>query len=108
MADHAGNQIQRATTHGQQPGSHQDNLHQILAEGRPGPDTRFDSRSKSMYKTSNRGTVLTNLKRPEKNETSLAIVPRNHPLLPLPQLEAEGAGYLDRLLSVFQDPSMYV
>jgi hypothetical protein len=84
------------------------NLHQILAEGRPGPDTRSHSRPQGMSHAPNHKNMLTTLKRPEKNETSLAIVPRNHPLLPLPQLEAEGAGYLDRLLSVFQDSSMYV
>lgn len=52
--------------------------------------------------------TLISSQRPEQNETSLAIVSRQHPLLPLPQLEAEGAGLLDRLLSVFQDPNMYV
>lgn len=51
---------------------------------------------------------LTTLQRPDQNETSLAIVPRQHPLLPLANLEAEGAGLLDRLLSVFQDPTVYV
>ncbi|RAL01556.1 RNA-processing protein PTA1 [Aspergillus ibericus CBS 121593] len=44
-------------------------------------------------------------RRPEQNETSLAIVPRNHPLLSLPNLEAEASGLLDRLLSVFQEDS---
>ncbi|KAE8141432.1 hypothetical protein BDV38DRAFT_296926 [Aspergillus pseudotamarii] len=38
--------------------------------------------------------------RPEQNETSLAIVPRNHSLLSLPYLEAEASGLLDRLLSL--------
>ncbi|RMZ91851.1 hypothetical protein DV736_g891, partial [Chaetothyriales sp. CBS 134916] len=42
-------------------------------------------------------------RRPELNETSIAIVPRGHPLLNLSQLEAEASGLLDRLLSVFQD-----
>lgn len=41
--------------------------------------------------------------RPEQNETSIAIVPRNHPVLQLPSLEAEASGLLDRLLSVFQE-----
>ncbi|KAE8150982.1 hypothetical protein BDV25DRAFT_171762 [Aspergillus avenaceus] len=41
--------------------------------------------------------------RPEQNETSLAIVPRNHPLLSLPNLEAEASGLLDRLLSALQE-----
>lgn len=44
--------------------------------------------------------------RPEQNETSIALVPRTHPLLQLPNLEAEASGLLDRLLSVFQENSM--
>ncbi|KAE8351229.1 hypothetical protein BDV28DRAFT_23772 [Aspergillus coremiiformis] len=46
---------------------------------------------------------LTDPRRPEQNETSLAIVPKNHSLLSLPHLEAEASGLLDRLLSVFQE-----
>ncbi len=46
------------------------------------------------------------LQRPEQNETSIALVPRTHPLLQLPNLEAEASGLLDRLLSVFQENSM--
>lgn len=46
--------------------------------------------------------------RPEQNETSIALVPRNHPLLQLQNLEAEASGLLDRLLSVFQENSMSV
>ncbi|KAL4802914.1 hypothetical protein BDV18DRAFT_145812 [Aspergillus unguis] len=42
-------------------------------------------------------------RRPDQNETSLAIVPRNHPILSLPNLEAESSGLLDRILSVFQE-----
>ncbi|KAM0093489.1 hypothetical protein ACP6JD_003086 [Aspergillus fumigatus] len=37
-------------------------------------------------------------RRPEHNETSLAIVPKNHSILALPHLEAEASGLLDRLL----------
>ena len=48
------------------------------------------------------------IQRPEQNETSIALVPRNHPLLPLPNLEAEASGLLDRLLSVFQENSRWV
>jgi symplekin len=44
--------------------------------------------------------------RPDSNETSIALVPRAHPLLVLPNLEAEAFGLLDRLLSVFQDDSV--
>lgn len=45
--------------------------------------------------------------RPEQNETSLAIVPKNHPVLALPHLEAEASGLLDRILSVFQEEERY-
>lgn len=51
---------------------------------------------------------LTLSQRPEQNETSIALVPRNHPLLQLQNLEAEASGLLDRLLSVFQENSTYV
>ncbi|KAI9728264.1 MAG: hypothetical protein M1834_007757 [Cirrosporium novae-zelandiae] len=40
-------------------------------------------------------------RRPEQTEISLAIVPRSHPLVPPPNLEAEASGLLDRLLDVF-------
>lgn len=48
------------------------------------------------------------IQRPEKNETSLAIVPRNHPLLAIPNIEAETSGLLDRLLNVFHENSRSV
>ncbi|KAH8701083.1 putative mRNA cleavage and polyadenylation specificity factor complex subunit [Talaromyces proteolyticus] len=44
-------------------------------------------------------------RRPERNETSIAIVPRTHPILIIPNLEAEASGLLDRLLTVLQDNS---
>ena len=43
------------------------------------------------------------LQRPEQNEISLALVPRDHPLIPPPHLEAEASGLLDRLLNVFYE-----
>ncbi|PGH09617.1 hypothetical protein AJ79_05673 [Helicocarpus griseus UAMH5409] len=49
--------------------------------------------------------VISDPRRPEQNETSLSIVPRNHPLIPLPNLEAEASGLLDRLLNVFYENS---
>jgi symplekin len=45
--------------------------------------------------------------RPDQNETSLAVVPRNHALLAIPQLEAESSGLLDRLLGVFQEETRF-
>ncbi|KAJ5902380.1 hypothetical protein N7495_002908 [Penicillium taxi] len=47
--------------------------------------------------------LISDPRRPEQNETSLAIVPRGHSLLSIPQLEAESSGLLDRLLGVFQE-----
>ncbi|KAL4888682.1 hypothetical protein BDV59DRAFT_188151 [Aspergillus ambiguus] len=49
--------------------------------------------------------LIADPRRPDQNETSLAIVPRNHAVLALPNLEAEASGLLDRLLSVFQEES---
>lgn len=54
------------------------------------------------------GCVDTNFnQRPDQNETSLAVVPRNHALLSIPNLEAESSGLLDRLLGVFQEETRY-
>ncbi|KAJ6120302.1 hypothetical protein N7523_004582, partial [Penicillium sp. IBT 18751x] len=47
--------------------------------------------------------LISDPRRPEQNETSLAIVPRNHSILAIPHLEAEASGLLDRLLGVFQE-----
>jgi symplekin len=48
---------------------------------------------------------LTIQQRPEQNETSLALVPRDHPVIPPSNLEAEASGLLDRLLGVLQENS---
>ncbi|KAK5467913.1 hypothetical protein LTS15_000886 [Exophiala xenobiotica] len=50
--------------------------------------------------------VISDPRRPDQNEISLALVPRTHPFLQLPNLEAEASGLLDRLLGVFQENSM--
>lgn len=47
--------------------------------------------------------VISDPRRPDLNELSLALVPREHPLIPPSKLEAEALGLLDRLLDVFQD-----
>ncbi|CAI6332489.1 unnamed protein product [Periconia digitata] len=39
-------------------------------------------------------------RRPDPNDISLAILPRNHALLPYGNLEAEGHGLLDRMLDI--------
>ncbi len=46
-------------------------------------------------------------KRPDQNEISLALVPRDHPLIPPRNLEAEASGLLDRLLNIFQENTRY-
>lgn len=38
--------------------------------------------------------------RPELNDISLTLVPRDHPLIPYANLEAEASGLLDRLLDI--------
>lgn len=52
-------------------------------------------------------STLTSSQRPDQNETSLAIVPRTHPVLAIPHLEAESSGLLDRLLGVLQEDIRY-
>ncbi|EKG22268.1 Armadillo-like helical protein [Macrophomina phaseolina MS6] len=47
--------------------------------------------------------LIADPRRPEHNEISLALVPRDHPLIPPANLEAEASGLLDRLLSILQD-----
>ncbi|KAI9809008.1 MAG: hypothetical protein M1825_002297 [Sarcosagium campestre] len=39
----------------------------------------------------------------DQSEISIALVPRNHPLIHAPSLEAETAALLDRMLNVFHD-----
>ncbi|KAM3419119.1 hypothetical protein BST61_g5067 [Cercospora zeina] len=49
--------------------------------------------------------MIADPRRPGNNEISLALVPRDHPLIPPANLEAEASGLLDRLLGVLQDDS---
>ncbi|KAL8944979.1 MAG: hypothetical protein Q9211_000412 [Gyalolechia sp. 1 TL-2023] len=50
--------------------------------------------------------VIADPRRSEQNEVSLALVPRDHPLIPPSRLEPEALGLLDRLLNVFhEEPS---
>lgn len=51
---------------------------------------------------------LTEIQRSEQNEVSLALVPRDHPLIPPSRLEPEALGLLDRLLNVFHEETRYV
>ncbi|EME48588.1 hypothetical protein DOTSEDRAFT_67585 [Dothistroma septosporum NZE10] len=47
--------------------------------------------------------LIADPRRPERNEISLALVPRDHTVIPPANLEAEASGLLDRLLGVLQD-----
>lgn len=47
--------------------------------------------------------LIADPRRPEQNEISLALVPKDHPTTPPTNLEAEASGLLDRLLGVLQD-----
>lgn len=49
--------------------------------------------------------LIADPRRPEQNEVSLALVPRDHKIIPPTNLEAEASGLLDRLLGVLQDNS---
>ncbi|TKX25580.1 putative pre-tRNA-processing protein [Elsinoe australis] len=49
--------------------------------------------------------MIADPRRPDQNEISLALVPRDHPVIPPSNLEAEASGLLDRLLDVLQDNS---
>ncbi|KAK0901432.1 hypothetical protein LTR02_008629 [Friedmanniomyces endolithicus] len=49
--------------------------------------------------------LISDPRRPEQNEISLALLSRDHPVLRPSQLEAEASGLLDRLLGVLQDNS---
>jgi symplekin len=40
------------------------------------------------------------IQRPDGSDISLALVPRDHPVIPYASLEAEGHGLLDRLLDI--------
>ena len=81
-------------------------LHQIRAEGCTSRDTRPHIRPSSESMSRPEPFNANPDQRPEQNETSIALVPRTHPLLQLPNLEAEASGLLDRLLGVFQENSM--
>jgi symplekin len=45
-------------------------------------------------------TLSYTLQRPDHSDISLALVPRDHPVIPYVSLEAEGHGLLDRLLDI--------
>ncbi|EON64294.1 hypothetical protein W97_03525 [Coniosporium apollinis CBS 100218] len=47
--------------------------------------------------------LIADPRRPEHNEISLALVPRDHPIIPPSNLEAETSGLLDRLLGILQE-----
>lgn len=71
------------------------------------PGLISDPRVRSHNFVATKAHLLTRPQRPEQNEASLALVPRDHPIIPPSNLEAEASGLLDRLLSVLQDDSRF-
>ena len=67
------------------------------------PRVRISSTAPSSEHSTN-----TTLQRSDQNEISIALVPRDHPLIPPPRLEPEASGLLDRLLNVFNEDIRYV
>lgn len=87
----------------------QDMLYQIRPESYSSTIARRDRRSKGTWSLAilNRSANFRG-QRPEQNEISLALVPRDHPLIPPPKLEPEASGLLDRLLNIFHEKDRYV
>ena len=86
-------------------------LHQIRAKSDSTTNTRGNHGSTGTLDTVvgySRCHADCLLQRPEQNDISLAIVPRDHPLIPPPKLEPEASGLLDRLLDVFSEQPRYV
>jgi symplekin len=73
-------------------------LQQVVLVQTPGipPDPRVNTLLSSLH----RQHFLPASQRPEQIDISLALVPRDHPLIPYANLEAEASGLLDRLLGI--------
>jgi len=71
-------------------------LQQVVLVQTPGVmDPRVNTTSRQI-----RMPPTDSLQRPDHNDISLALAPRDHPLIPYAALEAEGLGLLDRLLGI--------
>lgn len=107
MAGYECHQNEHPSTHGYLPSGRACSVYKIRSEGGAGTDTRCHSRSssESLPKDWCPHGWTDSMQRPDRNEISIALVPRNHPLLPVPHIEAETSGLLDRLLSVLQEQS---
>lgn len=110
MGDNECNQTGYSAEDGLVSMSREDLLRQVHPASGASSDTGSYCRSKGTFRgfPSCPGVcILISIQRPEQNETSLAVVPRNHALLTFPNLEAEASGLLDRLLDVFQEETRY-
>ena len=107
MADDGSHKVRHIQEMGHISDRGTDMLHQVCSAGRTNTDYGSSCRPKGTYHI--RGEVLqvfvtlTTIQRPESNETSLALVSRDHPLVPPSHLGAEASALLDRLLDVFID-----
>ena len=71
-------------------------LQQVVLVQTPGVvDPRVNKSSFQIHKQPSHAS-----QRPDHNDISLALVSRDHPLIPYASLEAEGHGLLDRLLDI--------
>ena len=106
MAEDGGYKVQHPEEDGRSPFRRQSLLRQVHPKGRSRADTRSHCRSPRECRSDScmlRIAQLIVMQRPEQNELSLALVPRDHALISIPTLEAEAFGLLDRLLGVFQE-----
>lgn len=71
-------------------------VQQVVLVQTPGiVDPRVNTTSSTLYAHQSHVS-----QRPDHSDISLALVPRDHPLIPYASLEAEGHGLLDRLLDI--------
>lgn len=100
MATHVRDQNKYPATNGFGPTGRARVLCQVPTTSRPGTNTGR-GRSKSKHFRPRRLTTQSHTsQRPDHSDISLALAPRDHPLIPYVSLEAEGHGLLDRLLDI--------
>jgi hypothetical protein len=101
LAAHVVHQVQHLATYGYGCTRLANMLRQVPAAGGFGADTRH-RRPQGTYSSSPRihKQRAYASQRPDHSDISLALVPRDHPVIPYASLEAEGHGLLDRLLDI--------
>lgn len=101
LAAHGCHQIEYSAPHGRSRPWRARVLRQVPPAGRLGADARRHGPEGECRLPLHTHLAPTDaLQRPDHNDISLALVPRDHPLIPYAALEAEGLGLLDRLLDI--------